>query len=677
LDPQNPLRDYFALQPTEKLGKALFRKVQDDRARTSTSSKVRGVLSRAYLYYFGRSPDGSSTHLVSRGGDQGELATIRVNHARSLVQTQLNLVLSNRIVWQPKATNDDYESYAQTILANSVLDYYWRDRQIERFGARAVEEAITFGEGFLYSPWDESLGDEVANAPVLDAEGRTTGYKKTGDFKFINVSSWDIIRDPFKHSWDELDWVIIHTRANRYNLVAAYPELAKQILQAPSEIARETNGTNVSEGDFRDTDDISVFHFYHRRTQALPTGRETCFVSDKCVLYDRELSYREIPLQRVYAAEVFGTPFAYTQFFEILGLQELVDNLNTCIASNQTTFATQMIAAPDGANVSPDSFGGIKLLKYPGGSQPPQALQLTKSPPEVFQYLHDLVGQMEQLMGLNSVARGEPQSGEQSGAALALLEAKAKQQASVLEGANLRFLQQLGTHIIDTIRTKCPYPRRVAISGVANKSLERSAEYSGESFSAIHRVLVDIGNPLGQTPAGRKELVNIYTQALGPKITAEQIEQVMTTGRIEPLTMNLQRQLLLIKSENERISRGEQVQAMADDDHVLHMREHAGEMSNPELRYGNPPALDSYAAHMDEHWQLYNTVDPARLLVLGQQPPPQMGPPPGAPPAPPGPPPGPPPTPSMAPTAPEQPDLPSLPANTRPDLQGSAGLTRQ
>jgi hypothetical protein len=666
------LKDYFAAQPSKDIGKALYRKIEEDRDLQSAASNLRSLFRRAYLYYFGRDAQGlASSQFISRGGDQGELAVIRVNHARSLVNTLQNLVLGSRIVWQPIATNSDYDSYSQTILATAVLEYYWRDRQIERYAARALEEAIVFGEAFLYSPWDEDLGDTIA--PRLNEQGQPVGWQKSGDFKFINVSSWDVMRDPYKHSYDESDWLMVHTRVNRFNLAAKYPKLAEEILQAPSDILREQESMPGAL-QFRNTDDISVYNFYHKRGHILPEGRETAFVTPNCVLYDKALSYEEIPLQRVYAGEIFGTPFAYTSFFEILAIQELVDSLNSVIATNQTTFGTQMVAAPDGTVVSPESFGGMKLLRYPNGSQPPSALQLTKSPPEVFSYIKDLVAQMEQLMGLNSVARGEPQSGEQSGAALALLEAKAKQQSSVLEGAYLRFDQNIGSHIISTIRRKCPFPRRVAITGLANRSLERQEEYNGESFNQIHRVQVDIGNPLSQTPAGRKELADMYLQMLGPKMTPEQVEMVLDTGRIEPITQSLQRELLLIKSENESLVRGEQVQALADDDHVLHMREHKGEMANPEVR-GNPEALQTYMAHMNEHWSLYTSMDPARLMALGQQPPPVLGPPPpsaGTP----GPKPGPPEPPSVAPNAPEQPDLPSLPPNARPGLQNSPGITR-
>lgn len=660
----NQLSDYFALAPPDKIGDKLWTKIESDRATASLQTKLYGLLTKAALYYFGRDLSGAATQGIVRGGDQGELALVRVNHARSLVQTQQNLILASKIVWQPIATNSDFKSAAQTILAASVLEYYWRDRQVSKYFQRVLEEAIVFGEGFIYCPWNAELGEDI-DLPRIDAEGNVTGKQRSGDFDFKTLSTWDVIRDPYKSTYDELDWIIVHTRENRYNLAALVtdPKLRDDILNAPVSIIQR--GEYYPGKQDTPTDDISVFTLYHKKTPICPEGLEVKFIGPDSILSYGPLTYEELPVYRVYSAELFGTPYAYSSFFEILGLQELVDSLHTCVATNQTTFGTQMIGAPDGTTVSPESFGGLKLLKYPAGSGKPEAIQLTKSPAEVFNYIKDLVSDMEQLMGLNSVARGEPQSGEQSGAALALLEAKAKQQMSVLEGAYLRGVQSVGMGVIDTIRTKCPFPRRVAITGVANKSLERSEEFDKDSFDQIHRVQVDIGNPLSQTAAGRQQLADMYMQVLGPKMTGEQIEQVLSTGRLEPLTQSLQRELLLIRSENESISRGIPVQAMADDDHVLHMREHRGEMANPEVR-ANPQALNVYTTHQNEHWNLYNTVDPARLMVFGQQPPPQMGPPPpgpGGPPQPPGPKPGPPEPPSLAPNAPPDPNLPSLPIN--------------
>jgi hypothetical protein len=664
------LNDYVYRAKPNEIGRKIWSVIGDNASLASAASKIRDLYARALLYYFGRDYNGlSTTNHVSRGGDQGELAVVRLNHCRSLVQTLLNLVLSNKVVWQPVATNSDFKSAAQTILAANYCEYYWRDRQVSGYIQRCAEEAIVLGESFFFMPWDETRGENTP-MPMLGPDGTVTGVQKTGDFDFRNISTWDVIRDPYKRTYDELDSFIVHTRENRYNLAARQrdPELQQKILQASDDVHFREVGWSVSAA--RDTCDTSVYYAYHKRTPAVPQGREVCLIGPETVLYDRPLTYDEIPLYRVSFNETFGTPFAYTPFFEILGLQELVDSLETAIATNQTTFGTQMVAVPAGSGISPESFGGVKLLTYPFGSQPPSGLQLTKTPAEIFQHQKDLIHYMELLMGLNGVARGEPQSGEQSGAALALLEAKAKQQSSIFEGNLYRLIQSVGTGLVQTFRRKCPFPRRLAISGVGNTSLERQVEVTRDSFSAINRVQIDIGNPLQQTPAGRQSLAQMYVQILGPdKVSPQQLEQVIATGRLEPMTQSLQKELLLIKSENESLARGEPVQAMVDDDHVLHLREHRGEMANPEVR-GNPVALQAYTEHQNAHWQLYTQTDPARLVVFGQQPPPMMGPPPGPPGAPPPPGPSGPPGPEPKPEPPpgmgkdKQPaDLPSQPKN--------------
>jgi hypothetical protein len=660
-------RQYRWSVETKDIGKKLVELIEADRSNEGIPASLRSLYVKAATYYYGNSDTSlASTHAITRGGEQGELAATRLNQVRSLVNTLQNLVLAAKVVWEPIATNNDFDSAAQAVLARAVLEYYWRSRQVAQYGQRALEEAIVFGEGFVFTPWDTDLGEDVeddARALDLDETGNIAGTKKTGDLRYINISTWNVIRNPYARSFDECQWFIIEHTANKFDIIAKLPEEKREELTEKI-VGAQGLFTERADIDVRrktDDDDITVYYAFHKRTAAMPRGREVVFINGDIVLSDGPLSYDTIPLYRVYAAEMFNTPYAYTPFFEVLGLQELLDHLETSIATNQTTFGTQMVAVPIGTDVSPESFGGVKLLRYPAGGGVPSALQLTATPPELFRHQGDLIRFMEQLFGLNSVVRGEAVSGEQSGSALALLQAQAKQQSSVLEGAYLRFVQSLGTGLIEIIRKKCPLPRRIAITGKANRALEIQETYTGDSFSKINRVEVDVGNPMSQTAAGRKELASMYLELLGPKMVPEQMEQVLTTGRLEPLTQGLQRQLLLARHENERIVDGIVPPVMVDDDHVLHMRTHAEEIANPEVR-DKPEALEAYSAHMAEHWELYVTADPGRLVAMGQQPPPIMAPP-APPPGTPGPPPGPEAPASIAPNAPELPSLPNPPTD--------------
>src|SRR5258708_6994296 len=279
-------REYFAAADREHIAQKLHAKVSRYDMNHLTSA-VAERFRRAYLYYYGLDYAGiPSASMVVRGGEQGELAEVRVNHSRALVQTQLNLVVAPQVVWTPVATNSDYKSAGQAILANSLLEFYWKDQHLAQTCRRATEEAIVFTEGFVFAEWDPMLGEDYAAGPdamgigvgsagqgppavpgAIEGVGRedsTSGttpgeespsthnsgsatqstlqssdtgsvaspsmstngpihlVHKTGDVRFTNVSTWDVVRDSRKKSWEESDWVILKLRRNKFDLAHRY-----------------------------------------------------------------------------------------------------------------------------------------------------------------------------------------------------------------------------------------------------------------------------------------------------------------------------------------------------------------------------------------------------------------------------------------------------------------------
>lgn len=617
-------QEYWAQSDSTKIGGHLIRKV-DSYSENELTKGLFGRYSRSYQFFYGLDPSGvHATSQVLRGGDRGELAELRVNHSRSLVNALLNLIVAPKIIWTPKATNIDYESLRECELASAILEYYWGERKISKFAIQALEEAIVFNEGYVLQTWDKNAGDDY----TVDENGNMV---RTGDVTLRNVSTWDVIRDSTKTAWEELDWVIVRVYQNKYNVAGQFPEHAELIMQA----GEDNKLKGAPNTPYRkDSDEIPVYYFFHKRSPALPFGREVIFLSSNAVLQDGILSYSKIPLYRVTPAEMVGTPYGYSPFLEILGVQEVIDSLHTSIATNQTTLATQCIAIQQGSEIPIDQLaGGMKAIYYPPGAPPPAPLQLTATPAEVFKYLDSLKNDQQLLFGLNSVVRGETPSGELSGSALALLQSQALQQSSVLQGNYIRFVEEMGSGLLDTLKNRLDLPRKVALVGKSSAFLVTDTEYTGQSLERINRVQVEIGNPMASQPAGRAEIANDLFQK-GVIKTTEEYLQVIQTGRLEPLTKGLSDELLLIRGENEELSSGQPVQALAIDDHLLHVREHRSVLANMEARR-NPAVIQAVLAHIDEHESLYYTVSPSKLIMMGQQPPQvPMGPPP--PPAPPG-----------------------------------------
>jgi hypothetical protein len=320
----------------------------------------------------------------------------------------------------------------------------------------------------------------------------------------------------------------------------------------------------------------------------------------------------------------------------------------------------------------------MRIIYYRPGSQPPQPLQLTKSPPEAFKYLEDLKVHEELLMGLNNVVRGQMQTGKESGAALALLQSQAIQQASVLQRNYLNALVNAGTSILRIIRSRAALPLKIGLVGKSRMDLIRETEVTKDSIQSVDQVVVELGNPVSQTAAGRFELAMQLVQMSVIK-TPQEVLEVLETGRLEPIIKGTQEELVNIMKENQDMVRGETPVVLLSDDHPLHGKEHTAAVASPAARR-DPNVLRAYREHMHEHYsQFYGVplemveMDPMYrqrfLMLCGRPVPPEpMGPPPGPmglegmPPG--GPEVGPPPAPSVAATGPTLgAELPSMPTN--------------
>lgn len=674
VDPVEPPDDglgYWASDRTEHFGRKLRQRL-DDCQRANAESSHMGHVATAYTHYFGQDIEGvgADSSRVTRAGEQGEMAEIRVPQCRSLAAGVVNIVTGAKVAWSAMAVNNDHKSKAAAITAGQGMEYYWKDRSI---GQQAVEEAIEavlFGDGFLFTPWDPSLGEAVA--------GLGDKLVHEGDIAVHCVSTWDVIRDPTYSSWRALPWVAVVLWRNKYDVAAEAetPELREKVLKQGA-TTKAIRWTPVSDTGI-DADCIPVTYWYHKRTPAVPGGREAIILEDGTLLADGPLHrsyWKQLPVHRMYAGELKGSPYPDTSFWHALGVGQVADSVHTSLATNITTTTPGLVTAESDSEITPtDVAGGPKLLLRKPGSAAPTSITLQAASPEQFRYLETLRREAQQLVGLNSTAMGEPESKNLSGQAMALLSSMSIQNNSNLQGNWVGFIISIGNSILGHLQHRLTTARRVALSGKGRAGLARVLELSGDALKEVDRVVVEIGNPLQQTAAGRLELAQLYLNIPGMVRTPEQIQAVVDTGRLDPLTQDLSNQLLLISDENEMLAEGKQPPVMLTDDHRLHLREHPGVGANREAR-SSPKVMAALQAHCAEHVQLLRETDPQILLAMGQQPLAPPPPPPGM--MPPGAlPEGPPPAPTAGPTDTALPGMPTNPATGQPFVP-VAGLPPQ
>lgn len=542
---------------------------------------------------------------ISESGEDGEFLSMRMNHFRGLVKHQIALVTANRPSWDPQARTTDAAAMRQVSLAAHLLDY---EMDVKGMGAALktqYEIAKVCASGFLAQGWNENLGPDGA-----------------GSTWALPLAPWEVAHERVR-VYEDANWHIFRSYESRWDWVAKFaesdPEKAEKVakLSNQAHIANAFlyDDTNTSSAD---TDRIEVLYVYARPTTACPQGRVAIVADEGLSLMDGASPYGEtVPITRICPAEFVGTSIPYGDAWSLLAPDEAYNACLSMAITRVDTHGVPSIAVPPGSDYKMSDFGGNNLLEVTPG-QDPKILDMLSIPPELDRMMASLKQGMEELSGINSVTRGNPQENVSSGSYAALLQAMAVQFNSADEEAWVYNMEKAGTHKINIYRRLADSEQLVNICGADETWSAR--EFTGEDLNQILRVGVKVGNALSKTVAGRLALAQTL---LEQKLIQDPREflQCVQTGNYEPLFAGPARQLILIKSENERIMKGEKPQVWVYDNDQLHIREHLELMDTP-LRDDIEKAK-GVQAHIDEHmlnWTNKTLKSPDILAAIGQPP---------------------------------------------------------
>lgn len=601
----NPLV-YFAADTAENLASTCIAKSSSFYNTLNANYYLDKLVSQWQFYHgeYNGSLSGDS-HRISFTGEEGELTALPVNHYRNIAEHIINMIAADRPTMDCRAVNSDYKSLSQTYLANGILDYYMREKHLENAIRKVTEMAVVLGASYLRMEWNATAGD------TFDADPDTGEKTYQGEAEFSVLSPFDVVFDGTKDTWDN-NWLLIRTKKNRFDLIAKYPEHRERILKIPSVNEIQAFRYVIFSND--STDDIFVYEFFHKKTEALPEGRYTMYLDTDIILLDLPIPYRQIPIFRLAAAEFMGTPYGYSPMFDIFPIQEGINSLYSTIMTNQSAFAVQNLFVKHGSDLNINSLEGA--LNIIMGNEKPEPLQLCATPKEVFDFLQMLIQAAETISGVSSVTRGNPEASLKSGTALALIQSMSLQFISGLQNNYVKFVEETGSALINILQDYATTPRTISVVGKSNMYMVK--EFDKDDISAIGRVVVSIGNPLAKTTAGRVQMADQLLQ-MGLITNPKQYFQIINTGEIESIFEGDFKELMNIKRENEFMMEGKPVTALYLDSHKEHILEHKTLISDPELRQ-NPQLVQMVMAHIQEHIDALRTVDPDLLLLTNQTP---------------------------------------------------------
>jgi hypothetical protein len=583
-------QEYWAASDVRACADEVIKRAED----YWTFCKAKGWFTLWRRLYYAYNPNRYTLGQTITNGESNEYRTIKVNHFRNVIDHIQTLSITDRPAWQPQSVNSDTRSQKQTIIATGILDYYMRERRVERHMREATRNALLFTEGFVSAIWDPAMGAVVAQDPETGEE------RREGDLRYITHEPVDVVRDPNLKAFHQRDWLIVRSYVNKYNLAEKFPEYREEIVSQQTGL---TSQNHYLGGQFLDrdstSDQIPILTFYHSRTAGCPEGRQMELLIDGTVLSDSILMYERIPVSRIAPSDQIGSPMGMSVSVDLLPLQEMLDAHYTAILSINENYGIPKILLPVGSEISADHVSaGFQAISYNQNAGKPEVMNMPVVPESTFKTMIQLQHEMETLSGVNSVSRGNPEASLKSGSALALVQSMAIQFNAPLQNSYIALLEDVGTATIQILKDYADAPRIIQIAGKRNRGIIQQ-EFSSTDIDSITRVQVQVGNPMSKTVSGR---LSIAQDLLQNKIinTYQEYLMVLETGELEPLTQGATAELLNLSSENELLLEGRAVPVLFTDNHVLHITEHTALASDPVVR-SDPNLFGIIAQHIQEH----------------------------------------------------------------------------
>ena len=571
---------------------------------TGYSDRIQASYNRFYGF------DNEGTLRITR--DDNEVAQISVNHFKSLLKRLHVLCTENKVAYQPRAKSSDTKSQVESDLAKGIVEYYSDEKQMSATLSEAVLTALIMLESWVHCEWSLSEGYELT----------TDGQQiiKTGDQTFKAYSPFDVARSTTDIS---SPWVILRQKVNKYDEATLHPEFEAEILA--SSVAYDITDLNYQSTQTNQDDDYTYkYILYHARTPAMPYGRHTEIIANQ-VVADDQLKYEKLPLFNLKAGSVLSTSFADSPSIDLLPLQEALNAILSGTLTNNLNNTVQLIYSADPNLVTRKLSDGQTLVT---STTPPQALNLTGSSAENYKMIDLLVQHQQLLSGVNDIARGAGNPSVKTSGGQALYIATALQFISDLQKNYAALASEVATCLVSNIQKFASEEMTAYITGSSKKG--QIKKFKAQDLMDIERISVDLGNPLTQSLAGRRELLTDMMQ-MGAVKDPRVIISFLATGNLDQATEDEFSDALLIRDENEQIKRGEKPQALIFDNHSEHIVNHKKVFSSPEAR-NNPQLLENGLAHIQSHIDLMKQVPPELAAALSGQPLPPPKPMPAAPP---------------------------------------------
>lgn len=588
------VNDYFARKNDDDLAKELKKRIQDFQKHLETTGRLK-LIAEAYTQHYNLKVG----NLLTKTGSQGEILRCSANMFRSYVNNIHVLVAQTKPSFKAEAKDSSFESQAQCILGDAVIDDFLQEGGLEAQFIEAPLLAQIYGDVWLEWDWSEEDGHEIAKDPETGAPVYS-GYPISKLHNGLNVT-----RDVNLRDGDAYKWVIVTAWENKWSLAARYPQHAETILSGTTDkkiFADSVYGQIRGSGD-KDSDLVEVNRFYHEPLRGvLPQGKEALMINDTIIeaLPLTKHYRRKIPVVRMAAGSMEGSALPYSGAWDLLPLCQATQALLSAAVSNAINLALTSIWCQTGSaeNLSISQLkGGFTLFESP---VMPQPLNLAHNSPEIWNTINQLerIGQL--TTGLNSVARGDlaAASNLKSGTALATVLASAVQFQNTLQQRWKSFCEEAVNILLEVVQKNATQPMLISISGSAGRAYQKA--FSGTDLVSVRKIRAELQNPILSTQGGKLEVANNLVTQFPQLMDPTKYINVLKTGDISGLENGSFDLNMVLLAESEALKNGKPSKALLLERHDLYIMNAMKLIATPDAKIQDD-LVDNVNAYVQDH----------------------------------------------------------------------------
>jgi hypothetical protein len=561
----------------------------------SIFNKIRRSLSYYYGFYDYISDLGDTAIQVT--GEYGQVLSFTTNYYRYLLRQLLTLISNDIPDYSVNPANIDNASRIQARLGRRVLDFYLQHRDVEIRLRDALEDALVSGIGFLKVAWDEDLGE------AIDADEENQKLIHEGDITVELIDLEDLIWDFDKHSrWEDLNWIVVKTRKNKFDLMARFPDKKSKIFSVGVEDDDDLEPEESVDQD--DPDNITVWEFHHKPTDALPNGRLLLYLSDNTKLSDTDSPYRRLPIYPIRLGKVRKTLLGWSPAFDIQQQQELLNELLAKVATIYDNLGYPLVWAPP-AGKAPDPQNWIGNIAWVTSDTKPELVNLVEIPEDIFRMIDLLLRNMDTVVGINSVMRGEAEGSVRANRMQVFIDDQTRRFNTELEASYNSLFEDVGVAILEILQD---FPETGRVRTLVGKQDGDSLiSFTPEDLFSVTSIQVKRGNPLMKTVQGRLETLGVLQQS-GIQLPKEEMVSILEGAPLNAITKTIEGQVDFANAAVENLMDGGQDLPLATDNQLLMMKKFASILNSPTMRE-DPELTENVLSAIMSRWQLYN--DPA------------------------------------------------------------------